>query len=287
MMQRTERIFILTALLFVGLGLTLAVSRGVVLQDEGQAAILLWGMAAMLVLLASSGSRWLRRGIGAPGPSTMPDVRLPYIGLPLDAIVPGALAAGFVIFLQFFRNGLAPALIIALGGLSFAAVYWSQAHGRDTNDRFFSLAQSLLNVLSHLTAFLFFTVVYGLKTTDLFSTLSVGIVTALLVYELLWRDTAWHHALNLPVEGRRTTLAMLSIASGVVIAEVMWGLNYWAALTALVGGAFLLVAFYVMAGLLMHYVDRSLNRGVIIELASVGAVSVIVVFLSAFLTTQG
>jgi hypothetical protein len=64
-------------------------------------------------------------------------------------------------------------------------------------------------------------------------------------------------------------------------------LNYWAALTALVGGAFLLVAFYVMAGLLMHYVDRSLNRGVIVELASVGAVSVIVVFLSAFLTTQG
>lgn len=287
MMHRTERIFILTALLFVGLGLTLAVSRGVLLQDAAQATTLLWGMAATLVLLASTGSRWLRRGIGATGTATLPDVRIPFINLPLDTIVPGALAAGFVVFLQFFGNGVAQALIIVLGGLSFAAVYWSQAHGRDTNDRYFSLAQSLLNIISHLTAFLFFSVMYGLKTRSIFSASAVGLVAALLIYELLSRDTAWHRALDMPVQGRRTTLVALSIASGIVLAEVMWGLNYWAALTTLVGGAFLLVAFYVMAGLLTHYIDGSLNRGAILELAGVAAFSVIVVFLSAFLNTQG
>ncbi len=286
-MHRTERIFILTALLFVGLGLTLAVSRGAVLQDATQATTLLWGTAATLVLLASTGSRWLRRGIGVAGATTMPDVRLPYARIPLDTVVPGALAAGYVIFLQFFSNGVAQALIIVLGGLSFGIVYWSQAHGRDTNDRYFNLAQSFLNIISHLTAFLFFSVMYGLKARSLFSATAVGLVAALLMFEILSRDAAWHRALNLPVEGRRTTLTLLSIASGLVIAEVMWGLNYWAALTTLVGGAFLLVAFYVLAGLLTHYVDRSLTRGAILELASVAAFSVIVVFLSAFLNTQG
>jgi len=287
MMHRTERIFILTALLFVGLGLTLAVSRGVVLQDEGQATALLWGMTGTLVLLASTGSRWLGRGVASKAATLLPDVRLPYIRLPLDMIVPGILAAGFVIFLQFFSNGIAQALIIILGGLSFATVYWAQAHGRDTDDRYFGLAQSLLNVISHLTAFLFFSVMYGLKARALFSAPVVGVVGALLIFEILSRDAAWHRALDLPVQGRRTTLVLLSVASGLVLAEVMWGLNYWAALTTLVGGAFLLVVFYVMAGLLSHYVDRSLTRGVVVELAGVGTIGVLVVFVSAFLTTQG
>jgi hypothetical protein len=293
MMQRTERIFILTALLFVGLGLTLVVSRGVVVQDAGQATLLLWGMAAILVLLAGSGSRWLRRGVIAEGTTgsgelaPLPDIRLPVVGLPLDTVVPGAMAAGFVIFLQFFRDGRAQTFIIVLGGLSFAALYWAQAHGRRTGDTYFGLAQSLLNIITHLTAFLFFSVMYGLKSTSVFPSLIVGAVAALLVFELLSRDAAWHRALDLPVEARRTTLVLLAVASGVVIAEVMWGLNYWAALTTLVGGAFLLVVFYVMAGLLVHYVDRGLTRGVVLELAIVGAVSVIVVFLSAFLAPQG
>jgi len=286
-MQRTERIFILTALLFIGLGLTLAVSRGVVLQDAGQAATLLWGMAAALVLVASTGSRWLGRGAGPRGGATLPDTRLPYVGIPLDTIVPGALAAGFVIFLQFFASGLAQALIIVLGGLSFAAVYWSQVHAHNTSDRYFGLAQSLLNILSHLTAFLFFSVVYGLKTLSIFSSVAVGLVAALLIFEMLARDAAWHSALDLPVENRRTTLLLLSLSAGVVVGEVMWGLNYWAALTTLVGGAFLLVVFYILAGLLTHYVDRDLGRGVVIELTSVGVVSILLVFLSAFLNVTG
>jgi len=71
------------------------------------------------------------------------------------------------------------------------------------------------------------------------------------------------------------------------VGEVMWGLNYWAALTTLVGGAFLLVVFYILAGLLTHYVDRDLGRGVVIELTSVGVVSILLVFLSAFLNVTG
>lgn len=281
---RTERIFILTALLFVGLGLTLAVSRGTLLGEPGQEALLLWFMAAMLVFMAGAGSRWLRRGVVIEPQTAMPDARLPILPLPLDVVAPGALAAGFVLFLQSFESGVAQALIVALGGLSFAALFWAQAHALDTRDRYFGLAQSLLNLISYLTAFLFFSVVYGLKVRAIFSASAVGVVAALLIYEMLARDASWHAVMKLPVEGRRTTLLVLSLASGLVLAEVMWGLNYWAALTTLVGGAFLLVIFYVSSGLTLHYVDHTLTRSVVWEFAGVGALGVVAVFASAFLT---
>ena len=279
---RTERIFILTALLLVGLGLTLAVSRGALLGNQEQGTLLVWFMAAILVFMAGAGARWLRRGV-SPSPLTaMPDVRLPLLPIPLDVIVPGALAAGFVLFLQFFESGVAQALIVVLGGLAFAALFWAQAHSLDTRDRFFGLAQSMLNLITYLTAFLFFCVVYGLKQRAIISASAVGVVAALLIYELLARDAAWHEAMNLPVEGRRRTLLILALVSGLVLAEVMWGLNYWAALTTLIGGAFLLVVFYVTSGLTLHYVDRSLTRSVVWEFAAVGALGVLAVFASAF-----
>jgi hypothetical protein len=281
---RTERIFILTALLFVGLGLTLAVSRGALITGEEQGAVLVWFMAAVLVFMAGAGSRWLRRGASVAEVAAMPDVRLPVLPLPLDAIVPAALAAGFVLFLQFFESGVAQALIVALGGLSFAALFWAQAHAVDTRDNYFGLAQSLLNLASYLTAFLFFSVVYGLKVRALLSATAVGVVAALLLYEMLARDAAWHRAMNLPVESRRRTLLVLSLVSGLVLAEAMWGLNYWAALTSLVGGAFLLVVFYVTSGLTLHYVDHNLTRAVVLEFAGVGALGVLAVFVSAFIT---
>ena len=41
-MYRTERIFIVTALVIVGLGLLLALNRGVLSSDEGAPAALIW-----------------------------------------------------------------------------------------------------------------------------------------------------------------------------------------------------------------------------------------------------
>jgi hypothetical protein len=281
---RTERIFILTALLLVGLGLTVAVSRGSLLGEQEQASLLVWFMAAILVFMAGAGSRWLRSGIAVDPATAMPDTRLPILPLPLDVIVPGALGAGFVLFLQFFSDGIAQTLIVILGGLAYAALFWAQAHSLDTRDRYFGLAQSLLNLITYLTAFLFFSVVYGLKVRAIFSASAVGIVAALLIFELLARDAAWHEAMRLPFQGRRQTLLVLALVSGLVLAEVMWGLNYWAALTTLIGGAFLLVVFYVAAGLTLHYVDRSLTRSVVWEFAVVGALGVLAVFASAFFT---
>lgn len=282
-MHRTERVFILAALLFVGLGLTVAISRGV-LGANGQSAGLLWLMAASLIVVGAAGALWLKSGIETRPATTLPDSYVPLIRLPLDVIIPAAMVAGFIIFLQLFESGVLQALILILAGLSLGGVFWAQAHARDWSDARFGLAQSLLNIISHLTAFLLFSAIYGLKVRDIYSCPPIGIVTALLIYEMLSRDATWHKAMSLPVEGRRTTLALLSLSAGVVTAEIAWGLNYWAAVPTLIGGAFLLVAFYVIYGITSNYVNRSITRRILLEFGLVGALSIAVVFTSAFLS---
>jgi hypothetical protein len=267
----------------VGMGAVLAVDRGLLAAGSDSLALLLWLMALALIMIAVAGTIWVG-GLVEPSTSlSLPVARLPLFNIPLDIIVPGLLAAGFVVFLQIFESGSLQALIVLLAGISFAGVLWAQVNSRDTSSRYFALAQSALNVIAHLTAFLLFSVIYGLKVRALFSASAVAFVAALLLYELLSRDAAWHEAMHLPVEGRRTTIVLLSLAGGLIAGELTWGLNYWAALSTLVGGAFLLVVFYVIHGIASHYVNRTLTRQVFIEFGVVGTLGLAVIFGSAFL----
>ncbi len=273
--MRTERIFILSLLITTGLGILVALQPSSAGVDNAASAV--WPLRAALVLVAAAGAIWIRRS-GATGSKSLVQVSR----LPLEVLLPSLLVLGFTIFLQIFAGGWFQIMVLALGGLSLLAVFWAQAHTSDAADRYFGLAQTSLNVCSHLTAFLLFSAIYGLKVRALASATAVGVVAALLIYEMLRRDRSWHIALNLPVEGRWSTLMLLAAAAGLVCAELTWGLNYWAALTTLVGGACLLLAFYVTYGLIASYVDHRLTRSTLLEFAGVGTLGLIVVFASAF-----
>ncbi|MGA7732553.1 MAG: hypothetical protein WCD37_14935 [Chloroflexia bacterium] len=279
---RTERIFVLTAIVVVGLALVLAVSRGAVGTGGADAEPLLWVMTLVLALVASAGALWVAQGGEAPE-DRLTLGRLWILPVPLEVLLPGLLAVGFVLFLRLFESGIAQVVVLALAAASFGAVYWGQAHGSNTKDPYFGLAQTSLNVAAHVGAFLLFTTIYGLKVRSLYSASATGVVAFLLVYELLSRDAAWHKAMSLPVEGRRSTVALLSLVAGLVVGELTWGLNYWAALTTLIGGAFLLVVFYVTHGVLSHYVDHTLDRRLLVEFGVVAGVGIVAVFGSAFL----
>lgn len=282
---RTERVFVLTAILIVGLALVLAVSRGALGAGGDEAAPLLWIMALALTLVASSGAVWIVQG-GETNEHRLSLGRLWILPVPLETLLPGLLAVGFVLFLLLFESGIAQVVVLAVAALSFAAVYWGQAHGSNTKDPFFGLAQTSLNVAAHVGAFLLFSTIYGLKVRSLYSATATGVVAFLLVFELLSRDAAWHKAMKLPVEGRRSTVALLALVAGVIVGELTWGLNYWAALTTLIGGAFLLVVFYVVQGVMSHYVDHTLDRRLLIEFAMVASVGMLAVFGSAFLILE-
>jgi hypothetical protein len=238
------------------------------------------GLATMLV--AAVGALWVRTTPEAPSNGATLNVRLPLVPLPAEVAVPSLLAAASFAFIQLFDSVLLQGVVLLVVAGGIAGVYWAQVHSRHKEDAYFALAQATLNVGSHLTAFLLFSVIYGAKVRSLFSASAAGLVAALLLFEMLSRDAAWHRALSLPVEGRRTTLGLLSLVGGLLVAEQMWGLNYWAALSTLVGGAFLFVVFYIIHGLASHYVDRNLNRQLLVEYGVVGAVGLVVVFASAF-----
>jgi hypothetical protein len=282
---RAERIYIVAALVTAGLGLQVAISGGIVLGSATQQLILVWLMVLAVAAVAATGAVWAGRGPRAgTGDVMIPAGRIPVLRVPLDIVVPTLLAAGFALFVQLFQSGVLQGAMVILAGFVFGGVLWAQAHARHAAGPRFALAQTALNVIAHLTAFLLFSVIYGLKLRSMLSAPAVGVVTALLLFELLSRDAAWHKAMGLPIESRRTTVGWLALAGGLAAGELAWGLNYWAALSTLIGGAFLLVVFYILHGLASNYVDRKLSRQVILEYSAVGAIAVAVVLISAFVS---
>jgi hypothetical protein len=242
-------------------------------------------MTGALLLIASTGSLWVTQGArtrtGAG--EALPATRLWFLPVPLDAVLPGLTALGFVLFVQLFEGGAAQIGVLVLAAATFGGLFWAEAHAQHTLDAYFGLAQTVLNIAAHVCAFLLFSTIYALKLRSLYSSTATGLVTFMLVFELLSRDAAWHTALKQPVQGRKSTISLLSLVAALLVGELTWALNYWAALTTLVGGAFLLVTFYVIVGILSHYVDRSLTRRMMLEFGVVGAVALFAVFTSAFL----
>jgi hypothetical protein len=282
-MYRTERISIVSALLVVGLALLIALNRGLIGTGDTTEAFLVPLMGLILVALAAAGALWVRGLALSKGGTHVAGPRIPVLGVPIEIVLPSLLAAGSVLFLQLFESGLIQTAVLLLAGAAFAGVLWAQVHSHFTGDAHFALAQTVLNVVVHLAAFLLFSVIYGMKIRSLFSATAIALVTALLLFELLSRDAAWHEAMGLLVEGRQGTLRLLALVGGLVAGELTWGLNYWAALSTLVGGAFLLVVFYVVHGIASSYVDRRLSRQVIMEFGTVGVVGLAAVLASAFL----
>ncbi|HET9492950.1 MAG TPA: hypothetical protein VFR15_01830 [Chloroflexia bacterium] len=282
---RAERIFVLSAILLVGLGLTLLLARPGDDEHSGGGTTLFWLMTLGLAAVAALGAVWLRRTeTRATRTGVAPDLMLGRLTLPIEVILPSMLVAGFALILQLFEDGVVQALVLSIAAVAFAAVFWAQTHSVGPADRYFALSQSLLNVLSHIAAFLLLSIVYGLKARALFSASAVGVATALLILEMLLRDVAWRQALQKQAVRSTSRPVLLSAAGGFVLAQLTWGLNYWAALTTLVGGAFLLVAFYVVYGLMSHYVEGKLDRQTFVEFGTVGALAMLVIFGSAFLS---
>jgi hypothetical protein len=67
----------------------------------------------------------------------------------------------------------------------------------------------------------------------------------------------------------RTNLGLLSLTVGFVLVQALWALNYWSA-PFLLGGAMLLVIFYVITGMLQIALSESKSRRGYWEYAIIG-----------------
>jgi hypothetical protein len=132
-----------------------------------------------------------------------------------------------------------------------------------------ALPKQLLSLLTFLAAFGLFTLVYQIKERSLISATTTAFVAALLSLVLL-RGAG----------SQRQRTVMYAILIGLSMGEVTWALNYWV-VRELVGGAVLLLVYYVMVGLIEIVLRAELNRRLLAEYLGVGIVGFLFILSTA------
>jgi hypothetical protein len=180
-------------------------------------------------------------------------------------IIPGTLGAALTSWLGTIDDlGLwtlalfASALLIPL---AMAAEY-AMVSPRARNDVRLYWGQM---ALAHVVALILFTVIYGARVRGLLSGPAVFVVTALLATRLFW------------AAGETVTKALVyGAAAGLVLAEMIWVLNYLP-LSELRGGLILFILFYVFVGIIQQYLAGRFGRRILLEYAGVALLSLTVV----------
>ncbi|MFN0070128.1 MAG: hypothetical protein ACKVVP_01395 [Chloroflexota bacterium] len=124
----------------------------------------------------------------------------------------------------------------------------------------------VFHILAYLTAFVLFTLIYQTKERGLITGTGIAAASGLLAMALL-REVS--------NERRRTLLFACLI--GLVAGEITWAANYWVVL-ALVGGALLLLVFYLLIGISQAILARSLDRRVLVEYMLFGLIGFAIIF---------
>jgi hypothetical protein len=146
-----------------------------------------------------------------------------------------------------------------VGALLIAVLLFAQDRELDDHreDRWTPLAYALI---LYLVAFVLFVVIYSVRDPILLTNISAAICAALLAA-----------ALYRPSGSRLDRTWLYAGLTGLCIGELTMALGSWIAV-GLLGGAFLLLFFYVAAGLIHSLLDGSLTGRLVMEYSFVGLV---------------
>lgn len=211
-----------------------------------------WFIGAVLVLLTGSGTDSIVRS-HPHARQTDSRSRLSYWGLPC------ALTSFSLFLLPLAPSTYLWVAGLALTGLCLGLTIVAQYYTVDRRDRHYQVARWGLNVAVYLAVVALCTLIYAARARSLLSATSIAVLGAVLGAELL-RSQASNQ------EAKRVWL--YALASGAILGEVTWALNH-CGLTALAGGIFLLVVFYVTSGLAGQHLRGKLTRHVFVEFSLV------------------
>jgi len=141
-----------------------------------------------------------------------------------------------------------------------AGLLLGQRSGLEVGGRRSRTGRFVANLLLYLVGFVLFALIYHTKERSLVTASATGLVALLAAAELLR-----------PVKQRQALRWRMAALAGLVVAETTWALNYWP-VSGLVGGAMLLLAFYVFTGLVAAIQEGTLERRMLLEY---GAVSIL------------
>ena len=168
-------------------------------------------------------------------------------------LLPAVATFGGVLLISIYHTvemiALAPAYLAPALCASLIARY----HLDDEVGRARRLARTAHILLTHGVAFLVLAAIYINKVRSLLSASLVALVVFLLLVQIADGE-------RFPTERR----LIYAIAGAVILGETTWALNYWP-LTGWTGGAVLLIAFYLVAGLLLAQVREGVRRRDLLE----------------------
>jgi hypothetical protein len=234
-----------------------------------------WLLIASLVVITSTGADVFIRSHPQMQTRSLPTLNLGVVAIEMAPgfwILPAfTIIASFAFFRLFGASLGATAGIlasVAAGGLLLATLI-AQHYALDRRPEVRHSARLTLQTITFLLAFGIFSAVYFARLRTLYSAALIGASGMLLAYTVLqWTP---------PRQG----LLLLAAMVGLTLAEATWALNYWAA-PFLLGGALLLVIFYVASGLLQNHLEGTLSRRIFWEYGLLGGALLVAVVIATF-----
>jgi hypothetical protein len=178
----------------------------------------------------------------------------------------------FMLSVGIFLNEMTSGYWSAAAGLFTVVPFWitlrAEYESVDDLSDYFNLARLWLNGATYVIAFLFFITIYHFDLSTFTASFAAGIVSVLLAIEVL-RE-----------EGMDSTRTILySLAIGLLLGESAW-VAHFLPLDESAAAVFLLLAFYLMTGLMHNYLARRLSHKTASEFAVVALAGVVIIALS-------
>ncbi|HEX9016068.1 MAG TPA: hypothetical protein VF960_08735 [Chloroflexota bacterium] len=246
-------------------------------------------LAFALLAVLMGGGMWLSRGLGVPQVWLYGVGMAVLVGMAAESclgrVTHGKRRAGYQAFSAWTTAALLvgaalwlvqvtpadwqPQIEVAMSAA--AALYlFALREASDPESRFAQYGRFASTLMIFFVVFLLFTLIYQTRQRALFTATSVGVVSLLACLELL------RSGVDRKID--RQVMALSGIAT-LALSEAAWALGYWP-MGGLVGGAMLLLGFYVLVGLLQCIRDGSLGRAAVIEYGAVGVVGLLAVLIA-------
>ena len=155
-----------------------------------------------------------------------------------------------------------------LAGVPFWGILNAEYLSVDRRAKSYQSARLVLNVATYVIAFLFFATIYDFELSLLATAFAAGTVSLLLAIEVL-REEA--------MDNSRTLL--YAVAIGVLLAEAAWAMHFLP-LEGSAAAVFLLLALYLMTGLMHNYLGDRLNLRTAGEFTAVTMAGLVIVVAS-------
>ncbi|MEE8346897.1 MAG: hypothetical protein V3S20_06090 [Dehalococcoidia bacterium] len=186
----------------------------------------------------------------------------------LYLFVPVLLTLSLGLFLEEAVDGYWSLLAGLSAAIPFAVVLQAEYNSVDRRLRAYGSARLILNIATYVIAFLFYAAIYDFDLTLPAVIFASGIVSVLLAIEILREE-----ALETP----RTLLYALAI--GVLLSEAALAMQFLP-LEGALAAVFLLLAFYLMTGLMHNYLADRLTLHTAAEFSGIALLGLLIVVVS-------